>query len=194
MSTKDSHFTHLTSHLELFMCMHVSSSGTQNSSLEAVLLINNTLQCLLDGEPAANCLIHYGADPTYNNLPNTDSSATGSIITLTSTLTGDKTYYIVSITTRSLTLKLRGSFNTCTTQDLLMLNVTVQPQSSCGNPTGDNPLACYSGVTPGSTVMYSCATRSLVRLSGQSIRTCQLDGTWSGNTPSCVCNGKLCCI
>ena len=133
----------------------------------------------------------YGTDPTYGVLPNTDSAITGGVITLTSTLTGDTTYYIVSTTTVSLTMERRGSFTTCTTQDLMAPNTIVQPQSSCGEPSGNIRLACYSGVTPGSTVTYRYAPGSLVRLSGHSIRTCQSDGTWSGTTPSCVCTSEF---
>ena len=168
-----------------------ATQPTLSSNFEVVVLANNSVQCLLDGQPAANCSIRFGTDPTYRVLPNTDSAVTGGVITLTSTLTGDTTYYIVSITTGSLTMERRGSFTTCTTQDLMVSNTIVQPQSSCGEPSGDNPLACYSGVTPGSTVMYYCVAGSLVTLSGQSIRTCQSDGTWSGTTPSCVCNSEL---
>ena len=168
-----------------------ATQPTLSSNFEVVVLANNSVQCLLDGQPAASCSIRYGTDPTYRVLPNTDSAVTGGVITLTSTLTGDTTYYIVSTTTGSLTMELRGSFTTCTTQDLMVSNVTVQPQSRCGQPTGDDPLACYSGVTPGSTVMYHCVAGSLVTLSGQSIRTCQSDGTWSGTTPSCVCTSEL---
>ena len=113
-----------------------------------------------------------------------------SLTILTSNLTGDTTYYSVSITTGYLSIELHGSFNTCTIQDLMVLNVTVQPQSSCGDPTGKVAQACYSGVTPGSTVLYRCATSSFVILSGQSLRTCQFDGIWGGTTPNCVCNGE----
>ena len=161
------------------------------SGLQAVVLPSNTVLCLLNGQPAASCSIRYGTDPTYRVLPNTDSAMTGGVITLTSTLTGDTTYYIVSTTTGSLNMELRGSFTTCTTQDLMASNTLVQPQSSCGEPSGDDPLACYSGVTPGSTVLYHCVAGSLVTLSGQSIRTCQSDGTWSGTTPSCVCTSEF---
>ena len=168
-----------------------ATQPTLSTNFEVVVLANNSVQCLLDGQPAASCSIRYGTDPTYRVLPNTDSAVTGGVITLTSTLTGDTTYYIVSTTTGSLTMELRGSFTTCTTQDLMVSNVTVQPQSRCGQPTGDDPLACYSGVTAGSIVVYHCVAGSLVTLSGQSIRTCQSDGTWSGTTPSCVCTSEL---
>ena len=168
-----------------------ATQPTPSSNFEVVVLANNSVLCLLDGQPAANCSIRYGTDPTYRILPNTDSAVTGGVITLTSTLTGDTTYYIVSITTGSLKMELRGSFTTCTTQDLMVSNTIVQPQSRCGEPSGDDPLACYSGVTPGSTVMYYCVAGSLVTLSGQSIRTCQSEGTWSGTTPSCVCTSEL---
>ena len=146
---------------------------------------------ILNGQPATNCSICYGADPTYSVLPNTDSAVTGGVITLTLTLTGDTTYYIVSTTTGYLTTELHGSFTTCTTQDLMVSNVTVRPQSNCGEPSGDDPLACYSGVTPRSTVMYHHAAGSLVTLSGHFVRICQSDGIWSGATPSCVCTSEF---
>ena len=147
--------------------------------------------CLHDEQPSANCSIHYGAHSS--NLLNTDSAGTGGFIILTSNLTGNTTYYVVSMVIGLLTVKLHGSFNTCSTQDLVVSNVTVQPQSSCGEPSEDNPLACYSGVTPGSTVVYHvhCYNSSYMSLPEQSTRTCQSAGMWSGTTPSCVCNGGL---
>ena len=181
--------TYLICQPKLFMCMcSLYSSGTQNSDFQANVLANNSVLCLLNGQPATNCSIRYGADPTYRVLPNTDSAVTGGVITLISTLTGDTTYYIVSTTSGSLNTELRGSFNTCTTQDLMTPNTIVQPLSSCGEPTGYVHLACYSGVTPGSIVVYHCAAGSLSR---QSTGTCQFDGTWSGTTPNCVCDGEL---
>ena len=164
----------------MYLCSPHAASG-----LRAVVLPGNTVLCLLDGQPAASCSIRYGADPTYRVLPNTDSAVTGGVITLTSTLTGDTTYYIVSITTGSLTTELRGSFSTCTTQDLMAPNTIVQPQSSCGEASGNIRLACYSGVTPGSTVTYRYPPGSSV---SQFTRRCQSDGTWSGTTPN---NGEL---
>ena len=149
------------------------------------------MQCLLNQQPAANCLIRYGTDPNYNAMPHTDGAAVGSVITLTATLTGEKTYYIVSTTTGSFSVEFNGSFNTCTTQHDMMPNATFWPPSVFGQPTGDIPQAWYSGVTPGSIVMYYCANSSFISLAGQSIRTCQDNGTWSGTTPSCVCNGEL---
>ena len=189
------HFIHLQYNtimeFSYILVLFSATQPTPSSNFVVVVLANNTVLCLLDGQPAASCSIRYGTDPTYGVLPNTDSAITGGVITLTSTLTGDTTYYIVSTTTRSLTMELRGSFTTCTTQDLIVSSTIVEPQSSCGEPTGDDPLACYSGVTPGSTVMYRCVVGSLVTLSGQSIRTCQSDGTWSGTTPSCVCTSEF---
>ena len=166
--------------MEVYLCLLHAASG-----LRAVVLPGNTVLCLLDGQPAASCSIRYGADPTYRVLPNTDSAVTGGVITLTSTLIGDTTYYIVSTTSGSLTTELRGSFTTCTTQDLMAPNTIVQPQSSCGEASGNIRLACYSGVTPGSTVTYRYPPGSLV---SQSTRRCQSDGTWSGTTPN---NGEL---
>ena len=174
------------------MCMCNFSSDTRlNSGLEVVILPNNKVQCLLYEQPINNCLFHYGTDPTYSNLPNTDSAAAGGVITLTSTLTGDRTYYITSTTTDFLTMEFHGFFTTCTTQDLLVSNVTVYPQSNCGEPRKDDPLACYSGVTPNSTVMYQCVNSSFITLAGDSTRVCLSDGTWNGTTPTCVCNGEL---
>ena len=91
----------------------------------------------------------------------------------------DPTYRILPNT------ELRGSFTTCTTQDLMAPNTIVQPQSSCSEASGNIRLACYSGVTPGSTVTYRYPPGSSV---SQSTRRCQSDGTWSGTTPS---NGEL---
>ena len=146
------------------------------------------MKCLYNGQPTANCSIRYGNDPTYNNLTNTDSAMADGFINLTSTLTGEITYYIVSTTTESLIMELRGAFNTCSTEDLMVFNVPVRPQSSCEEPTGDTALACYNGVTPGSIVMYySCCVNS----STQSNRTCQTNGSWSGRTPNCACNSEL---
>ena len=165
-------------------------SGTGNSGLRVYPLPSNTVLCLLDGQPAVGCLIRYGNDSSYSNLTNIGRSMTTGLTVLTSNLTGDTTYYSVSITTGYLSVELHGSFNTCTIRDLMVLNVTVQPQSSCSDLTGEVAQACYSGVTPGSTVLYRCATSSFVILFGQSLRTCQFDGTWGGTTPSCVCNGE----
>ena len=165
-------------------------SGTGNSGLQVVVLPSNTVLCLLDGQPAVGCLIRYGNDSSYNNLTNIGRSVATGLTVLTSNLTGDTTYYSVSITTGHLSIELHGSFNTCTIRDLMVINITVQPQSSCSDPTGEVAQACYSGVTPGSTVLYRCATSSFVILFGQSLRTCQSDGIWDGTTPSCVCNGE----
>ena len=150
------------------------------------------MQCVLDEQPAANCSIFYGNDPTDYNLHNTNSTVAGGMIILTSNLTGDTIFYIVSTTTGSLTIKFHGSFTVCTAEDLMVSILTVQSaQSGCSDTSGDDPLACYSGVTPGSTVVYYCPNSSFERLSEESIRQCQSDGTWNGTTPSCVCNGKL---
>jgi len=164
-------------------------SGTKNSTLQAIVLSSNTVLCLHDEQPASNCSIHYGANPS--NLLNTDTAIADGVIMLTSNLTGDTTFYMVFTAIGSVTVKLYGSFKICSIQDLMLLRVTVQPQSSCGEPSGDGPIACYNGVTPGSTVVYHCANSSIVSPSGQSTRMCQSNGMWSGTTPSCVCNGKM---
>ena len=150
------------------------------------------MQCVLDGQPAPNCSILYGNNPTNYNLYNTNSAMGGGLIILTSNLTGDKTFFILSTTTGSLTMKYHGSFTTCTAEDLMVSNLTVRPtQFGCSDTSGDDPQVCYSGVTPGSTVVYYCLNSSFVSPFGESIRQCLSDGTWSGTTPSCVCNGKL---
>ena len=178
---KFTEFTYIT------VCHAYTHSDVQNCSLGVVVLANNTILCLLDEKPAAaNCSIHFGADSS--NLTNSDSAIPGGVITLTSNLSGDTTYYVLSTAIGLMTVKLYGSFNICDTQDLMESNITLQPQSSCGDPIGNHPLACFNGVTPGSTVVYHCANSSL---SGQSKKTCQSDGTWSGTTPSCVCDSEL---
>ena len=74
----------------------------------------------------------------------------------------------------------------------MVSNLTVQSaQFGCSETSGDDPLLCYSGVTPGSTVVYHCPNSSFERLPREFIRQCQSDGTWSGITPSCVQNGEL---
>lgn len=116
----------------------------------------------------------------------------GGWIILTSKLTGNTTFYIVSTTIGSLTMRFHGSFTTCTAEDLMVSNLTVQSaQFGCSETSGDDPLVCYSGVTPASTVVYHCPNSSFERLPGEFIRQCQSDGTWSGITPSCVRNGEL---
>ena len=168
---------------------HVFFLGTKNSTLQAIVLSSNTVLCLHDEQPAANCSIHYGADPS--NLLNTDTAMADGVIILTSNLTGDTTFYMVFTTIGLLTVKLHGSFSTCSTQDPMVSRVTFQPQSSCGELSGADLLACYNGVTPGSTVVYHCVNGSFLSPSGQSTRTCQSNGMWSGTPPSCVCNGEL---
>ena len=170
--------------------MFFTPATNLNSSLEVVVLPNNTMQCQHNGLPITDCLVKYGTDPTYSDLPNTDSAVEDGVITLTSKLTESTIYYTVSTTNISLTTKFSGSFNTCITQELIASNLTFQPQPSCVEPREDDPLACYSGVTPGSTVMYSCTNISYARLSGQFTRTCHSDGSWNGTKPSCVCNGE----
>ena len=164
-------------------------SDTKNSTLQATVLSSNTVLCLHDEQPASNCSIHYGANPS--NLLNTDTAIADGIIMLTSNLTGNTTFYMVFTTIGSLTVKLHGYFKICSIQDLMVLTVTVQPQSSCGEPSGDSPIACYNGMTPGSTVVYHCANSTFVSPSDQSTRTCQSNGMWSGTTPRCICNGEI---
>ena len=161
-----------------------------DSSFEVVVLPNNTMQCQSNGQPITHCLVKYGTDPTYSDLPNTDSAVEGGVIPLTSMLIGSTIYYTISTMQTSLTMKFNGSFNTCITQELIASNVTFQPHSRCVEPSEKDPLACYSGVTPGSIVVYYCANSSFASLSGQLTRTCHSDGSWNGTAPSCVCNGE----
>ena len=171
--------------------LFTSATQMSNSTLAVVVLPNNTMQCLCDGQPTTNCSVKYGTDSTYCDLPNTDSAMEDGVITLTSTLTGNTTYYIVSTMNLSLTMRYRGSFNTCNTHDLRMSNITIVPESNCYEPNGDDLLACYSGVTPGSTAAYYCGNGSFAGFSRCSSRMCQSDGTWNGTTSSCDCIGKL---
>ena len=55
----------------------------------------------------------------------------------------------------------------------------------CGDPgTGVHIFRTLSGTAVGDTVTYACQTG--YTLSGSSSRTCQTDGYWSGNLPTCI--------
>ena len=55
----------------------------------------------------------------------------------------------------------------------------------CGDPgTPDNGLRDLSSTTTGSTVQYSCQGGYM--LQGNSSRTCEANGVWSGEVPTCV--------
>ena len=59
--------------------------------------------------------------------------------------------------------------------------------SSLPNP--DNGLISISGTTSGSIATYSCDNGCTRR--GSQTRTCQSDGTWSGNAPTCECRWHI---
>ena len=74
-----------------------------------------TCQFLNGPVASANCTIQYGTDPTYVNLPNTDSSTGTNVNSLTvplSTplLTNTVYYYVVS----SMGVRIQGTFRTGT--------------------------------------------------------------------------------
>lgn len=61
--------------------------------------------------------------------------------------------------------------------------------AGCGAPLHSigikNGIACYTGVDAGSTAFHSCSNCDSGAIS--SVRTCQLNGTWSGTMPQCEC-------
>ena len=61
----------------------------------------------------------------------------------------------------------------------------------CGtlNDTTNGQVSHTAGTTFGQTATYSCDTG--YDLVGNSIRTCQADGMWSGNEPTCISKSNL---
>ena len=55
-----------------------------------------------------------------------------------------------------------------------------------------NGMIMLMGRTPGSIAMYSCDMG--FRLNGEMTRTCQTDGNWSNEEPTCICehNSNYC--
>lgn len=57
--------------------------------------------------------------------------------------------------------------------------------TDCGSPdTTDGTVVMAAMTTPGSQATYTCAS-AYHNMVGDSIRTCQTDGTWSGTAPTC---------
>ena len=55
---------------------------------------------------------------------------------------------------------------------------------NCGDPgLPPNAARIFSQTTFNSIVMYTCNTNYM--LSGEAMRICQADGTWSGSLPTC---------
>ena len=58
--------------------------------------------------------------------------------------------------------------------------------ASCGTPSSlSNGVRHYDGTTVGSTVSYTCYA-GYIRSAGNSSRTCQSNGLWSGSHPTCT--------
>ena len=70
-------------------------------------------QFLIGPVTSATCTIEYGTDPTYMNLPNTDSSSSIKVINVTvplsTPLQGDTFYYYV---VSSMGVQMQGTFHT----------------------------------------------------------------------------------
>ena len=61
----------------------------------------------------------------------------------------------------------------------------------CGtlNDTTNGQVSHFNGTTFGQTASYSCDTG--YNLVGDNNRTCQADGMWSGNEPTCISESNL---
>ena len=87
----------------------------------------------------------------------------------------------------------------CVPEDLgntvdTMLNSSCQSSQSppsVGSVQIGNGIACYNGLLTGSEAVYSCINCGF-RLRGDETRRCQQNGLWSGTTPVCQNDCKLC--
>ena len=87
----------------------------------------------------------------------------------------------------------------CVPEDLgntvdTMLNSSCQSSQSppsVGSVQIRNGIACYNGLLTGSEATYSCINCGF-RLQGDETRRCQRNGLWSGTTPVCQNDCKIC--
>ncbi len=67
------------------------------------------------------------------------------------------------------------------------ISIAMHTAADCGSLTNPaNGSVSLTMTTFGSMASYTCSDRS--NLLGDAMRTCQSNGTWSGNVPEC---GKL---
>ena len=65
--------------------------------------------------------------------------------------------------------------------------ITYSDVVDCGNLTDpDNGVVTLSGTTEGDTANYSCIVGYELNDNDTSQRTCGLNGTWSGEEPTCI--------
>ncbi len=67
--------------------------------------------------------------------------------------------------------------------------VVFPPVVTCPTlPNPDNGMVSVPTTTFGSTATYTCVTG----YNGDTTRTCESDGTWSGSEPACDCECEIC--
>ena len=75
---------------------------------------------------------------------------------------------------------------------LLGDNTSLSGNMSCDSPYHslgiDNGIACYSGISIGSSAFYYCLKCGFTTIKGTSVRTCLPNGSWNGSIPQCNCD------
>ena len=71
-------------------------------------------------------------------------------------------------------------------RDMVASDVTMGCGAALHTLGTRNGIVCYDNIDVGASAVYSCSCDSRVI----SIRTCLLNGSWSGTIPQCEC-GKL---
>ena len=136
---------------------------------------------------------------TLNDPANGQVSITGTTFGETATYSCNTGYNLVGDNTRTCqaTGVWSGNEPTCQCMFLFKLSILYVQEVNymcmhipfstavnCGNLTNPaNGQVSTTGTTFGQTVTYSCNTG--YNLMGDSTRTCQADGMWSGSAPTC---------
>ena len=89
-------------------------------------------------------------------------------------------------------MSIKQFFLISATPNVHMLLTYVIAVNDCGIPDGiavGSGSVTYSGTTFGEIADYRCDSGYVI--SGDSIRRCQVDSSWSGTTPSCILQSKI---